>query len=101
MFGATAETTQSKSDSKSWIELASGGEAKSVTDIVSKVMPSVVGVQSTFTYNGATNNSNSGFGYGFGYGFGNGGSDNSSSQTMTGTGTGIIMSEDGYIVTTR
>lgn len=97
--GATAETTQSKSDSKSWIELASGGEAKSVTDIVSKVMPSVVGVQSTFTYNGATNNSNSGFGYGFGYGFGNGGSDNSSSQTMTGTGTGIIMSEDGYIVT--
>lgn len=92
-----AQSTTVKGDAaKSWIELASGTNAMSISDIVKKVTPSVVGVQATFKM---PNNYNYSYGFGmFGNGNGNGSSgDNSSS--MTGVGTGIIMREDGYIVT--
>lgn len=91
-----AQSTTVKGDAaKSWIELASGTNAMSISDIVKKVAPSVVGVQATFKM---PNNYNS-YNYGFGM-FGNGNSGNGdNSGSMTGVGTGIIMREDGYIVT--
>lgn len=90
-----AQSTTVKGDTaKSWIELASGTNAMSISDIVKKVAPSVVGVQATFKM---PNNYN--YNYGFGM-FGNGNSGNGdNSGSMTGVGTGIIMREDGYIVT--
>lgn len=90
-----AQSTTVKGDAaKSWIELASGTNAMSISDIVKKVTPSVVGVQATFKM---PNNYN--YNYGFGM-FGNGNSGNGdNSGSMTGVGTGIIMREDGYIVT--
>lgn len=90
-----AQSTTVKGDAaKSWIELASGTNAMSISDIVKKVAPSVVGVQATFKM---PNNYN--YNYGFGM-FGNGNSGNGdNSGSMTGVGTGIIMREDGYIVT--
>lgn len=69
----------------SWIELAAGKNAMSVTDIVKKVTPSVVGVQATFQIQRN--------GYGF-YGF-----NAPQSSEAIGVGTGIVMKEDGYIVT--
>ena len=86
-----------KSDSsQSWIQLASTNGSMSVADIVKKVTPSVVGVQSTFSSpNGSNNNTMNGYGGFFGYGS----QGNNGSQGMTGVGTGIIMSKDGYIVT--
>ena len=62
-------------------------ETLATEDIVDKLLPSVVGIQSEFTY------SQQNYGGMFGYG------SKSSSQTATGTGTGVIISEDGYIVT--
>ena len=93
---SNAQSTTVKGDAaKSWIELASGTNAMSISDIVKKVAPSVVGVQATFKM---PNNYNS-YNYGFGM-FGNGNSGNGdNSGSMTGVGTGIIMREDGYIVT--
>jgi serine protease Do len=90
-----AQSTTVKGDAaKSWIELASGTNAMSISDIVKKIAPSVVGVQATFKM---PNNYN--YNYGFGM-FGNGNSGNGdNSGSMTGVGTGIIMREDGYIVT--
>ena len=90
-----AQSTTVKGDAaKSWIELASGTNAMSISDSVKKVAPSVVGVQATFKM---PNNYN--YNYGFGM-FGNGNSGNGdNSGSMTGVGTGIIMREDGYIVT--
>ena len=65
----------------------SSDETLATEDIVDKLLPSVVGIQSEFTY--TTQNYAGMFGYG----------GKSSSQTATGTGTGVIISEDGYIVT--
>lgn len=94
----TASNSQSGSSSdssESWIQLASTNGSMSVADIVKKVTPSVVGVQSTFA---ASNGNNQNY-YGnfFGYGGSSSGQDNS--QQATGVGTGIVMSKDGYIVT--
>lgn len=69
------------SSSKSLIELASRKDALTVPEIVNKVMPSVVGISSTFEYQ-----------YQLGFG-------QSQTQTGTATGTGIVMSADGYIIT--
>lgn len=94
-----AQSTTVKGDAaKSWIELASGTNAMSISDIVKKVTPSVVGVQATFKM---PNNYNYSYGFGmFGNGNGNGnGNSGDNSSSMTGVGTGIIMREDGYIVT--
>lgn len=90
-------SSSKKSDSsQSWIQLASTNGSMSVADIVKKVTPSVVGVQSTFSSpNGSNNNTMNGYGGFFGYGS----QGNNGSQGMTGVGTGIIMSKDGYIVT--
>ncbi|MBR4626368.1 MAG: trypsin-like peptidase domain-containing protein [Ruminococcus sp.] len=71
----------------SLIELAAREDAKPVPDIVEDIMPSVVGVSSTFEY---TVNSYDFFGWGMG---------GSSTDVLHGKGTGIIFSEDGYIVT--
>ena len=88
----TAANSNSSKKEESWIELAAGSNAMSVSDIVDKVTPSVVGVQATFTVtSGDTGNIYGGF-----FGFGN---QNTGNQEVTGVGTGIIMSEDGYIIT--
>ena len=95
---STGDSSSSKKNdsSQSWIQLASTNGSMSVADIVKKVTPSVVGVQSTFSSsNGSNNNTMNGYGGFFGYGS----QGNSGSQGMTGVGTGIIMSKDGYIVT--
>lgn len=78
---ASSETNSNASNSKSLIELASRENALTVPEIVNKVMPSVVGVSSTFEYQ-------------ISYGFGQ-----SATQSGTGTGTGIVMTADGYIIT--
>lgn len=95
---STGDSSSSKKSdsSQSWIQLASTNSSMSVADIVKKVTPSVVGVQSTFSSsNGSNNNPMNGYGGFFGYGS----QGNNGSQGMTGVGTGIIMSKDGYIVT--
>ena len=95
---STGDSSSSKKSdsSQSWIQLASTNGSMSVADIVKKVTPSVVGVQSTFSSsNGSNNNPMNGYGGFFGYGS----QGNNGAQGMTGVGTGIIMSKDGYIVT--
>ena len=95
---STGDSSSSKKSdsSQSWIQLASTNGSMSVADIVKKVTPSVVGVQSTFSSsNGSNNNPMNGYGGFFGYGS----QGNNGSQGMTGVGTGIIMWKDGYIVT--
>lgn len=82
-------SSSSDDDMPSFIELASRTDAKPIPDIVDEIMPSVVGVSSTFeiTYSGQS------FGM-FGWG-------NSEPQTQESlaTGTGFVITEDGYIVT--
>lgn len=72
---------------------ASGNEMET-EDIVDKLLPSVVGIESKFNIQTAVNNG--GFFFGFG-GF------NTEPQTqekeVPATGTGVIITEDGYIVT--
>ena len=62
---------------------------------VEKVLPSVVGIESTFTMTSSVNSGNIFDFGGFGYG------QNQQPQTSeaTGTGTGIVITENGYIVT--
>ncbi len=88
----TSDSTSSSSG-ESWIELASADGSMSVTEIVEKVTPSVVGVTATYVMESTNDSSYYNF---FGYGDSSGGS---SSSEATGVGTGIIMSEDGYIIT--
>ena len=71
----------------SLIEIASRKDAKYLPDIVDSIMPSVVGVASTFEYTPSYN------------AWGWGGFTQPQKSQMKGTGTGIVMSEDGYIVT--
>ncbi|MCR4639454.1 trypsin-like peptidase domain-containing protein [Ruminococcus sp.] len=83
-----------------------GGSALSNEEIVEKVLPSVVGIESTFTTE-QTIGSNFGdiedffdFGFGFGNGFGGSGRNSEPvTREFKGTGTGVIISENGYIVT--
>lgn len=72
---------EDREDAVSLFQLAARTDAKPLPEIVDSIMPSFVGISSTFevSYNGW------------------GGTVNS--QQMTGTGTGIIMTEDGYIAT--
>ena len=62
------------------------GTALTTEEVVQKVLPSVVGVESEFT----VTSSNNGYYYGFGM---------PTTSTATGTGTGVVITEDGYIVT--
>lgn len=76
----------------SLIQIASRSDSKYLPDIVDSIMPSVVGVASTFEYT-PDYSSMGGWGWGFSM------PQESETQEMRGTGTGIIMSDDGYIVT--
>lgn len=68
-----------------------GGKVMETEDIVDKLLPSVVGIESKFTVTGMSNNN--------GFFFGFGGSSQPSEYKATGTGTGVVLTEDGYIVT--
>lgn len=89
---STSTGLASSGVSQSLIELASRKDAITIPEIVSKLTPSVVGVQATFV---ANVQSPSSFGFGY-FGFNNGGSQ---TQQAVGTGTGVVISSDGYIVT--
>ena len=64
-------------------------------DVVDKVLPSVVGIESTFTM--TSQGSSIGY-YNFG-GYGMDGFGGGQTSTATATGTGVIITADGYIVT--
>lgn len=72
-------------------DIASRTDAKYLPDIVDEIMPSVVGISSTFevTYNNTS--SFSPWGWGF--------PTQPETREAVATGTGIVMTEDGYIVT--
>ncbi|MBR6384696.1 MAG: trypsin-like peptidase domain-containing protein [Ruminococcus sp.] len=70
----------------------STGTELSTEEIVEKVLPSVVGIESTFT---VTSQGNSGYFFGFG-GFE---PQMPSTSEATGTGTGVVITENGYVVT--
>lgn len=92
--GLPESTEPSQNDTRdipSLIEIAARSDAKYLPDIVDTIMPSVVGVASTFEY--TPDYSTMGWGWGFGM------PQQSETREMRGTGTGIIMSDDGYIVT--
>lgn len=109
----TAASSKSKSLDATPVSLIKteevGGQVLSNEEIVEKVLPSVVGVESTFTTMETISNSFGDiddffdFGFGFGNGFGSGSGNGRSSEPVTreykGTGTGVIISENGYIVT--
>lgn len=93
---AVEDSRETQSDNKSSVSAKNvslintadnSGEELSTEEIVQKVLPSVVGVESQFTV--TSNNS------GYYYGFGN----IPSTSSATGTGTGVVITEDGYIVT--
>jgi serine protease Do len=80
---------------------ASGTELET-EDIVDKLLPSVVGIESRFLVETQPQN-NGGFFFGFGgmedfFGDG-GGSSEPQEQEVPATGTGVVITEDGYIVT--
>lgn len=92
---AVTETEEQVSDRKSLLSAETvslintgnnSGTALTTEEVVQKVLPSVVGVESEFT---VTSNNN-GYYYGFGM---------PTTSTATGTGTGVVITEDGYIVT--
>ncbi len=83
-----------------------GGNALSTEDIVEKMLPSVVGIESTFTAEVQQSSMDDFFDFGFGgfdFGFGDGSNSgngrNNTSRELKGTGTGVVVSSDGYIVT--
>ena len=70
-------------------------------EVVEKMLPSVVGIESTFTM---TSQSSSGGYFSFGgfggmEGFGSGQGQQPQTSTATATGTGVVITTDGYIVT--
>ena len=77
----------------------SDSKALSTEEVVEKLIPTVVGIESTFEITRSYQQIPNDF-FGFGFGFG-GFDDYSSPQTSeaTATGTGVIVSKDGYIVT--
>lgn len=92
---AVTETEEQVSDRKSSLSAETvslintgnnSGTALTTEEVVQKVLPSVVGVESEFT---VTSNNN-GYYYGFGM---------PTTSVATGTGTGVVITEDGYIVT--
>jgi serine protease Do len=88
----SAKRSTLEAEAVSIIEPAPGTNAElSTEDIVDKALPSVVGIESEFTFE----SSNNGYYYGFGFGFNNA----PTTQSGTATGTGVIITDDGYIVT--
>ncbi|MBR5684244.1 MAG: trypsin-like peptidase domain-containing protein [Ruminococcus sp.] len=106
---ATTATKEAKSESVTAQNVSIikpeevGGSTLSTEDIVEKMLPSVVGIESTFTTEVRQSMNDFfdfGFGGGFDFGFGNGNNDGgTTSKEYKGTGTGVIISENGYIVT--
>ena len=74
------------------------GGALSTEEAVDKVLPSVVGIESSFTMT-TQNNGGNFFNFGGFGGFDFGQSQEPQTQTATATGTGVVITEDGYIVT--
>lgn len=70
--------------------LPKDGSELTVEEIVDKLLPTVVGVESSFITQTSANS------FGFGYGFGGG---TPSQSTATATGTGVVITKNGYIVT--
>lgn len=87
---SVSENPENK-DIPSLIDIAARADAKALPDIVDTIMPSVVGVASTFEY--TPDYSSMGWGWGFGV------PQQPETQELRGTGTGIVMSDDGYIIT--
>ncbi len=79
-----------------------GGKELETEDIVDKLLPSVVGIESRFEIERQAQN-NGGFFFGFGGMedfFGDGGrSSEPETQEVPATGTGVVITDDGYIVT--
>lgn len=86
---ANEESTDTDYEVMSLLQLSQSEGALTTQEIYQKVLPSVVGVTSTFTYRQQN-------GYGGMFGYSNQGG---ATGQVQGTGTGIIMSADGYIVT--
>lgn len=86
--GGAAISTPPPQNLPSLIDIASRTDAKYLPDIVDEIMPSVVGVSSTFEIN----ESYTSWGWG---GF----QPETRTREAVGTGTGIVMTDDGYIVT--
>lgn len=107
----TTSTTKNDSLTAQSVSIISpdevGGSVLSTEAIVQKVLPSVVGIESTFSIEqqqSANDFFNFGSEFGFDFGFGGGGNGRGSnggttSKEFKGTGTGVIISENGYIVT--
>ncbi|MCR5600379.1 MAG: trypsin-like peptidase domain-containing protein [Ruminococcus sp.] len=105
-----AETTEEETAEKTSVSAVSAENVSYITptttnsgeltteEVVEKVLPSVVGIESTFTM---TSQNSSGY-YNFG-GFGGmngfGQDQQPQTSTATATGTGVIITADGYIVT--
>lgn len=85
----TAENEKPSDDKEmpSLIELAARSDAKPLPDIVDSIMPSVVGVASSFEYTPRQTFSIWGW------------NDEPQTEIMRKTGTGFIITDDGYIVT--
>lgn len=93
-----AENTSSNAVAKNMSMIAaenSGTADLSNEDVVEKMLPSVVGIESTFTM---TSSANAGNYFSFG-GFGYGQEQQPRTSEAAGTGTGVVITEDGYIVT--
>lgn len=85
-------STSVSAEQMSLINSGSSSESLTTEEVVNKVLPSVVGIESNFTYT----SSGSGNGYYYGYGFGN---NSNQESTATATGTGVVITADGYIMT--
>lgn len=90
-------TSEKKSDSSASAEnvnyLAAtqkNGSEITTEEIVEKLLPTVVGIESSFTSQSSANS------FRFGYGFGGGAP---SQAKSTATGTGVVIAQNGYIVT--
>ncbi|MDE6425266.1 MAG: trypsin-like peptidase domain-containing protein [Ruminococcus sp.] len=85
-----SENPEDIRDIPSLIEIASRTDAKYLPDIVDTIMPSVVGIASTFEYTPEMTYNPWGMW---------GGYSEPETREIPATGTGIVMSEDGYIIT--
>ncbi|MCM1314053.1 MAG: trypsin-like peptidase domain-containing protein [Prevotella sp.] len=85
-----SENPEDVRDIPSLIEIASRTDAKYLPDIVDTIMPSVVGIASTFEYTPEMTYNPWGMW---------GGYSEPETREIPATGTGIVMSEDGYIIT--